>query len=194
MSDASLARDQDREKSRNMRALSALWPFVKPYRLMMAAALAALALTAMISLVLPIAVRRVVDGFETSAAELLDSYFSAALAIAILLAVGTGLRYYLVTRLGERVVADIRKGVFDKMISMSPAFYEKIMTGEVLSRITTDTTLILSVISSSVSIALRNALILLGGLVLLFFHVSKACRNGHAYCSGDHRPYRCFGT
>ncbi|MEP0563901.1 MAG: ABC transporter transmembrane domain-containing protein, partial [Paracoccaceae bacterium] len=110
----------------------------------------------------------VVDGFETSASELLDSYFTAALGIALLLAIGTGLRYYLVTRLGERVVADIRKATFDRMIGMSPAFYEKIMTGEVLSRITTDTTLILSVISSSVSIALRNALILIGGLVLLF--------------------------
>jgi ATP-binding cassette subfamily B protein len=122
----------------------------------------------MISLALPLAVRRVVDGFETSAAELLDEYFTAALGIAWLLAIGTGLRYYLVTRLGERVVADIRKAVFDRMIGMSPAFYEKIMTGEVLSRITTDTTLILSVIGSSISIALRNFLILIGGLILLF--------------------------
>ncbi|HCT34798.1 MAG TPA: ABC transporter, partial [Sulfitobacter sp.] len=75
---------------------------------------------------------------------------------------GTGLRYALVTRFGERVVADIRKAVFDRVISMSPAFYENLMTGEVLSRITTDTTLILSVIGSSVSIALRNMLIVTG--------------------------------
>ena len=86
---------------------------------------------------------------------------------------GTGLRYYLVTRLGERVVADIRKAVFDRMIGMSPAFYERIMTGEVLSRITTDTTLILSVIGSSVSIALRNMLLLAGGLVLLLLTSAK---------------------
>jgi len=110
-----------------------------------------------------------VDGFRASDGALLDQYFSAALAIAGLLAVGTGLRYYLVTRLGERVVADIRKAVFERMIAMSPAFYERIMTGEVLSRITTDTTLILSVIGSSVSIALRNVLIFLGGLVLMLF-------------------------
>ncbi|MEO9826465.1 MAG: ABC transporter transmembrane domain-containing protein [Paracoccaceae bacterium] len=168
MSDTSDIALQKREKSRNVRALSALWPFVRPYRAMLVAAAMALTATAMISLVLPMAVRRVVDGFETSASELLDSYFTAALGIALLLAIGTGLRYYLVTRLGERVVADIRKATFDRMIGMSPAFYEKIMTGEVLSRITTDTTLILSVISSSVSIALRNALILIGGLVLLF--------------------------
>ncbi|MBV1867780.1 MAG: ATP-binding cassette domain-containing protein [Marinosulfonomonas sp.] len=158
---------EDREKSKQLGALRALWPFVLPYRPMLFAACFALVLTAGISLVLPLAVRRVVDGFASSADALLDQYFLAALAIAGLLALGTGLRYYLVTRLGERVVADIRTAVFERMIGMSPAFYEKIMTGEVLSRITTDTTLILSVISSSVSIALRNALIFVGGLALL---------------------------
>ncbi len=161
--------EEDREKSKNIGVLAALWPFVRAYKAMLFAATIALFITAMISLVLPIAVRRVVDGFETSAAELLDKYFTAALGIALLLAVGTGLRYYLVTRLGERVVADIRVAVFERMIGMSPAFYERIMTGEVLSRITTDTTLILSVIGSSISIALRNTLILIGGLILMVF-------------------------
>ena len=79
------------------------------------------------------------------------------------MAVGIGLRYYLVTQIGERVVADIRKAVFERLIGMSPAFYEKVITGEVLSRIPTATTLILSVTGSSVSIALRNLLILAGG-------------------------------
>lgn len=164
---------EDRDRSRNLGALRALWPFVRRYQATMLAAIGALVVTAMISLTLPIAVRRVVDGFETSAVELLDSYFTAAFLIALLLALGTGLRYYLVTRLGERVVADIRKAVFDRVIGLSPSFYEKIMTGEVLSRITTDTTLILSVIGSSISIAARNALILVGGLVLLFFTSAK---------------------
>jgi len=141
--------DDERQSSKRVGALGQLWPFMKPYRLMMVAALAALSLTAVVSLVLPLAVRRVVDNFETAANSILDQYFTAALAIAGLLAVGTALRYYLVTRLGERVVADIRMAVFDRMIGMSPAFFEKIMTGEVLSRITTDTTLILSVIGSS---------------------------------------------
>ncbi|TDL74842.1 ATP-binding cassette domain-containing protein [Palleronia sediminis] len=159
---------EERAKSREIGALKALWPFLARYRGMLFASLAALVLTAAVSLVLPLAVRRVVDGFETSAEALLDSYFLAALGIASLMALGTGLRYYLVTRLGERVVADIRIAVFDRVIGLSPAFYEKVMTGEVLSRITTDTTLILSVIGSSVSIALRNALILVGGLALLF--------------------------
>jgi ATP-binding cassette subfamily B protein len=159
--------EQDRPKSKRIGALAALWPFMRPYRGIMALAGVALTLTAMVSLVLPLAVRRVVDNFGTADALLLDQYFLAALGIAALLAAGTAARYYLVTRLGERVVADIRKAVFDRTIGMSPAFFERIMTGEVLSRITTDTTLILSVIGSSVSVALRNVLMLVGGLVLL---------------------------
>ena len=163
----------EREKSRKLGALRALMPFMWPYRALMIAAVLALISTAVISLTLPLAVRRVVDNFGTSEPELLDQYFLAALVIAGLLAVGTGLRYALVTRLGERVVADIRKAVFDRVIGMSPAFYENIMTGEVLSRITTDTTLILSVIGSSVSIALRNVLIFMGGLVLMLLTSAK---------------------
>lgn len=158
------ANPEDREKSKTIGPMRGLLPFVRPYRVMVALAGIALVLTAGLSLALPLAVRRVVDGFSSGSSELLDGYFAAALGVAALLAVGTGLRYYLVTRLGERVVADIRKAVYDRMIGMSPSFFEKLMTGEVLSRITTDTTLILSVIGSSVSVALRNVLIFLGGL------------------------------
>ena len=165
--------EQEREKSKRIGALAALWPFMRPYLGLLIAALVALTVTAFISLLLPLAVRRVVDGFTTEQFGLLDQYFGAALAIAGLLAIGTGLRYYLVTRLGERVVADIRKAVFDKTIGMSPTFFEKIMTGEVVSRITTDTTLILSVIGSSVSIALRNLLIFVGGMILMLLTSAK---------------------
>jgi len=164
---------QEREKSRKIGSLGALWPFMRPYRGLMFSAIAALILTASVSLTVPLAVRRVVDGFETETVTLLDKYFLAALGLAGLLALGTGLRYYLVTRLGERVIADIRKSLFDRMITMSPAFFERIMTGEVLSRITTDTTLILSVIGSSISIALRNALIFLGGLGMMLISSPK---------------------
>ena len=167
------SKSEEREKSRKLGALRALVPFLWPYRMLMAAAVGALVLTAVISLTLPLAVRRVVDNFRTGETQLLDQYFIAALAIATLLAVGTGLRYALVTRLGERVVADIRKAVFDRVIGMSPAFYERTMTGEVLSRITTDTTLILSVLGSSVSIALRNLLIFAGGLALMMLTSAK---------------------
>jgi ATP-binding cassette subfamily B protein len=165
--------DDQRAASKRIGALAALWPFVTPYRVLMVAAVMALVLTAVVSLTLPLAVRRVVDNFRTEDGALLDQYFLAAIGIAGLLAVGTALRYALVTRLGERVVADIRKAVFDRVIGMSPAFYEKIMTGEVLSRITTDTTLILSVIGSSASIALRNMLIFAGGLVLMLLTSAK---------------------
>lgn len=171
--DRTLTDAAEREKSKRIGALAELWPFIRPYKGLMAAALVALVVTACISLILPLAVRRVVDGFQSAGVVLLDQYFGAALMIAGLLALGTGMRYYLVTRLGERVVADIRKAVFDRMIRMSPAFYEKIMTGEVLSRITTDTTLILSVIGSSISVALRNALIMVGGLILMLFTSAK---------------------
>lgn len=164
---------EERARSRKIGALGALIPFLRPYRLLMIGALLALIATAMISLALPLAVRRVVDTFDTGEAALLDQYFLAAMGIAGLLAVGSALRYALVTRLGERVVADIRKATFDRVIAMSPVFYERVMTGEVLSRITTDTTLILSVIGSSVSIALRNLLTFLGGLVLMLLTSAK---------------------
>ena len=162
-------KNEERQKSKKLGSLAALWPFLLPYRVLMTAALLALTVTAMISLILPMAVRRVVDNFNTEDGALLDLYFSAALGIAAMLALGTALRYALVTRLGERVVADIRKAVFARVIGLSPTFFERVMTGEVLSRITTDTTLILSVIGSSISIALRNVLIFFGGLVLMLF-------------------------
>jgi len=165
--------NKEREKSRRFGSLRALLPFLTPYRWLMLAAGVALVTTAMVSLAMPLAVRRVVDNFDTADVQLLDQYFMAALAVAALLALGTALRFALVTRLGERVVADIRMAVFDRVIGMSPAFYERILTGEVLSRITTDTTLIQSVIGSSISIALRNFLIFIGGLVLMLLTSAK---------------------
>lgn len=166
-------KSEPREKSKKIGSLAALWPFMQPYRWLILQALGALILTAAVSLMLPLAVRRVVDNFQVGEAELLDKYFLAALGIAGLMAVGSGLRYALVTRLGERVVADIRKAVFDRVIGMSPAFFENIMTGEVLSRITTDTTLIQSVVGSSISIALRNTLMFIGGLILMTLTSAK---------------------
>jgi ATP-binding cassette subfamily B protein len=163
---ASQGRD-DREKARTIGPLRGLWPFVRPYRGHVWAALLALTLTAALTLSLPIAVRRVVDNFFAESLALVDAYFGAALAIAALLALGSAARFYLVTWLGERVIADIRRAIFDRVIGMSPGFYERIMTGEVLSRLTTDTTLVLSVISSSAAFALRNLLTLFGGFALL---------------------------
>ena len=158
----------EREKGRNISSLFLLASFFKPYYLNLILASLVLFLTAGISLTFPIAIRRVVDGFFSNSTSLMDYYFAAAFGLASLLALGTALRFYLVTRLGERVVADIRKALFNKVISMSPGFYESLLTGEILSRITTDTTLILSVVSSSVSLALRNFLLLIGGLFFMF--------------------------
>lgn len=163
---------EERASSKRVGALQGLVPFLAPYRGMTVLALLALVVTAGMSLMLPLAVRRVVDGFNEDVA-LLDQYFGAALGIAALLAIGTGVRYYFVTKLGERVVADIRRALFDRVMGMSPAFFERLLTGEVLSRITTDTTLILSLIGSSVSVALRNILTLMGGLVLLMLTSAK---------------------
>lgn len=110
----------DRATSKRIGSLRALWPFIRPYRGLTVLAGLALVLTASISLILPLAVRRIIDGFNNGAG-LLDAYFVAALGIAALLALGTAARYFLVTKLGERVVADIRRAVFDRVIGMSPA-------------------------------------------------------------------------
>jgi len=166
MAEPQKPKPEDRPVGKKVSALRALWPFMVPYKLNMIGAGFALVFTAMIALSFPIVARLVVDSFGLDSEEI-SRNFTLMLTIAVFLAFGTAARYYLVTRLGERVVADIRKAVFNRMISMSPAFYERIMTGEVLSRITTDTTLILSVIGSSASIALRNILIFIGGVILM---------------------------
>ena len=166
-------KSEDRAKADTISPLRSLMPFFNPYRAMVLAALISLIVTATVSLILPLAVRRVVDGFALEKLAQMDQYFMATIAVMGLLAIGTGSRFYFVTRLGERVVADIRLAVYNKVIGLSPAFYEKIVTGEVLSRLTTDTTLILSVISSSVSVALRNVLMLVGGIIFMMFTSPK---------------------
>ena len=167
------ADDLEREKSKHVGALLELWPFMRPYKGLMVAATLALLLAAGVSLILPLTVGLLVDTFLEGETELLDQYFLIAIVFAGLLALGTGLRYALVSRIGERVIADMRKAVFARVMAMGPSFYENILTGEVLSRITTDTTLILSVIGSSVSVALRNVLLFLGGLVLMLYTSPK---------------------
>ncbi len=159
--------EDDREKSKAISPLRGLFPFLAPYKGLMIAAGIALVFTASVSLALPRVVREVVDGFTLEAVKELDGYFAAIIVVMGAMAIGTGLRFYFVTKLGERVIADVRMAIYQKVISLSPAFYEKILTGEVLSRLTTDTTLILSVISSSVSVALRNVLMMIGGILFM---------------------------
>ena len=164
----------ERAKSRKLSLLRRLLPFFRPYRLSVAAAAIALVSASVFMLLMPIALRRVIDlGFDPDKAEYIDKYFLALIGVAGALAIATALRFYFVSRLGERVVTDLRRSVYDHAIGMSPRFFETIRTGETLSRINTDTTLIQSLVSSSVSIALRNLLLLIGGLMMLFITSAK---------------------
>ena len=158
----------DRPKSRNVAALGRLWPFMRPYRATMIGASIALVSAASATLAIGQALRRVVDlGFSAENSGFIDQYFLAVMGIVGVLAVATFARYYAVSWLGERVVADIRTAVYARVVNMSPVFFETTPTPEVLSRLTSDTTLIESVVGSSASIALRNLLMFIGGSVLL---------------------------
>ncbi|MCZ6895989.1 MAG: ABC transporter transmembrane domain-containing protein [Gammaproteobacteria bacterium] len=151
-----------------LRPLRGLVPFLSPYRTVIGAALLALLAAAAATLGMPIAVRYVIDaGIGSAQAAAVDRYFIALFALAAVTACFAALRFYLVSWLGERVVADIRSAVFRHVLEMSPSFFEVTRTGEILSRLTADTTLIQTVVGSSLSIALRSFVTLLGALVML---------------------------
>jgi ATP-binding cassette subfamily B protein len=159
--------EAERAKSKRIGSLGRLVPFLRPYRWWIAGMLAALVTAAAFTLALPIAFRRVIDGLTMENVALIDRYFLALIGVAAALAVTTALRFYLVTLIGERVIADLRKAVFDHVEAMSPAFYERLMTTEVVTRLTSDTAVIQGVVGSTSSIALRNILLLFGGIVML---------------------------
>ena len=157
-----------RAKSKNLAPLRALKPFLMPYRGMIAAAGLALAVAAAATLVMPIAVRGVIDhGFSAEDASRIGQYFLALIAVAGVLGCAAAIRFYLVTWIGERVTADVRAGVFNHMLSLSPNFFETTRTGEVLSRLTADTTLIQVVVGSSASFALRNTVMGIGAIIMM---------------------------
>ena len=157
-----------RPKSRNLRPLLRLTPFLRPYRRQMLFALIALLAAAGATLAVPVAVRRIIDnGFTAENALLIDTYFLAMLAVVVVLAVGSALRFYFVMWIGERVVADIRDAIFSHLLSLSPGFFETQRSGEVLSRLTADTTQIKSAFSSTASIALRNVVMLIGTVAMM---------------------------
>lgn len=148
--------------------LRPLLPFVRPHRHLLAAAVVALVLAAGATLALPIAFRLVIDsGFSPDTIGTIDRYFLGLFAVAVVLAAATALRFYCITLFGERVVADIRQAVYRHLLRMDVGFYETTRTGELLSRLTTDTELVQTVLGSSASIALRSALMLAGASVLL---------------------------
>ena len=156
-------------KDSGSRLATRAFAFLKPYRKQIFWASFALILTAALNLVLVQYIRIIVDqGFVASSTASLSQAIVGFIIVAILQALGTFARFYWVTWLGERVTADLRKEVFSHIIWLQPAYFEENLSGEIQSRITTDTTLIQSVIGSSVSIALRNLLLMLGGIIFLF--------------------------
>jgi ATP-binding cassette subfamily B protein len=163
----------ERAKSARIGPLKGLMPFLRPYRLTILGVAAALIAASSFTLALPIAFRRVIDGFSAENAGLIDQYFLALIGVAALLALATAMRFYLVSRLGERVIADLRSAVFSHVAGMSPAFFERVMTAEVMTRLTTDTSVIQGVVGASASIALRNVLLLTGGIVMLLITSAK---------------------
>ena len=159
---------QDRVKSRDLRQLRRLAGYLAAYKLQVAGALLALVVAAAAVLSLGIGLRYLIDsGFAAQRSEALDHALRASILVILALAVATYLRSYLVAWLGERVVAEIRSQVYAHIIRMPPGFFETTRTGEVLSRITTDTTVVQTVIGSTVTQALRNILLTIGGTALL---------------------------
>ena len=157
-----------RPKSRNLKPLLRLTPFLRRYRPQMAMALVSLLAAAGATLAVPIAVRRIIDnGFSADNAALINTYFLAMLAVVVVLALGSALRFYFVMWIGERVVADVRDAIFSHLLNLSPAFFEAQRTGEVVSRLTADTTQIKSAFSSTASIALRNVVMLIGTIAMM---------------------------
>lgn len=170
---AETQQSSERAKTRNMKPLKMLGPFFAPYKLHLVFAAIALITASAATLTMPVAMRFLIDsGFSTETTDI-NRYFGALFGVAAVLAFASAARYYMVTWIGERVVADVRDAVYRHIIRMSPEFFETTRTGEVLSRLTTDTTLILNVLSTSVSMALRNSLTFVGGLIMLFVTSAK---------------------
>lgn len=160
--------EKTKPNNKSLKSLLPIFSFVLPYKGMLAGALTALLFTAAISLSLGQGVRLIIDnGFVAGSAEQLTDAILIMVVMISLLAIGTFTRFYLMSWLGERVSADIRKRVFEQLVSLHPSYFEENRSGELMSRLTTDTTLLQSIIGSSFSMALRSTLMLIGGLIML---------------------------
>ncbi len=159
-----------RPKGRSLRPLRQLVPFILRYPFMLLGALGALTLATLATLALPISVRFMIDkGFSGADIELINQYFYAMFVVAIILGLASAARFYFVTWIGERVTADLRRAVYDHITRLSPSFFEVTRTGEVLSRLTADITLIRQVVASSASVALRNLFLFFGSAIMLVY-------------------------
>ena len=153
---------------KSLKPLARLTPFLARYKPQIIKALIALAIASGSTLIVPIAVRRIIDhGFTASNANLVNQYFGVMIAVVLLLAVSSAIRFYYVMWLGEKIVADVRDTLFEHLLKLSPGFYETQKTGEVVSRLTADTTQIKSAFSSTASIALRNGVMLVGAIAMM---------------------------
>ena len=164
--------DADRSASASPRSLSGLLPFLRPYRLQIALAVLFLVMAALSTLAFPVALKLLIDQgvVATDPADrlmALRGHFLALFGVGVALGLFSALRFYMVTWLGERVTADLRNAVYAHVVRQSPAFFETNATGEVLSRLTTDTTLVQTVVGSSLSMGLRNAVMGIGAMVML---------------------------
>lgn len=160
----------------SLQTLKGLLPFLSPYKMQFVLAGIALLVAAGATLAIPYAFRQMIDlgfGGGDHSIKHVDLTFIALFGVACVLGIATAARFYMVSWLGERVTADIRDAVYSHVVTQSPEFFETTQTGEVLSRLTTDTTLIQTVVGTSISMALRNFLLFLGGLVMLFITSPK---------------------
>ncbi len=159
-----------RAKSSNLRPLRRLIPYLEPHRGKLIIAIIALLVASAATLIVPVAVRRVVDhGFSAESVNIVNQYFGLMLAVVSVLAASSAIRFYYVMWLGERLVADVRDAVFRHVTTLTPSFFEIQKTGEVVSRLTADTTLIKSAFSSTASVALRNIVMLIGALIMMIY-------------------------
>ncbi|OXT02595.1 ABC transporter [Notoacmeibacter marinus] len=158
----------DDRRRRSLAPLKALLPFVKRYPGKLAGALVFLSLAALTTLAIPVAVRRMIDhGFDDANSGLIGAYFGMLIVMAALLAVASAGRYYFVITLGERVVADLRESVFSHVTRLSPGFFDLNQSGEIVSRLTADTTQIKSAVGATTSVALRNSLLVIGAITMM---------------------------
>ena len=171
---APLTPQGDAERRLSLRPLLGLKPYLLRYNAMLAASFVALLLSAAATLAVPLAVRRMIDlGFSGIEPDLIDTYFITLVGIGLVLAVASAARFYCVNWLGERVIADIRADVFKHLTGLSPAFYETAQSGEVMSRLTADTTQIKAAASTAISQALRNAVVLIGAIIMMIITSPK---------------------
>ncbi len=159
--------DEERRR-RSLKPLRKVFPYLLRYKRLVAGALVFLTLAAATTLTLPLAVRRMVDhGFSTSDSTFIANYFSMLIVIVAMLALASACRYYFVISLGERIVTDIRRDVFEHVTRLSPGFFDKVQSGEIVSRLTADTTQIKSAVGATASLALRNTILGIGAVGMM---------------------------